>query len=136
MKDNPPLNCEVCGRESKLTGRAIDRIQLRRTVWVHPDDYSRPVVLRWVCRPCHRNWHRRDAPGPNLVPLLIGAWKRLSSDQIEQIRYLHSIGLSREWIAKEVGCSVSSVWRILRQSGTKWKSISQKLPVLGNKGAP
>ena len=38
-----PKPCEVCGRER---------------VFAHHDDYSKPLVVRWLCPSCHLAWHR------------------------------------------------------------------------------
>ncbi len=39
-----PSKCEICNNKTKLHG--------------HHEDYSKPLEVRWVCRPCHRKIHR------------------------------------------------------------------------------
>lgn len=43
--------CEDCG-SNKL-------------IEAHHDDYAKPLDVRWLCRLCHRNWHRLNGPGIN-----------------------------------------------------------------------
>ena len=38
-----PSKCQVCGAKAKLHG--------------HHEDYSKPLEVTWVCRPCHRKIH-------------------------------------------------------------------------------
>lgn len=40
-----PGNCETCGEAKALHG--------------HHDDYSQPLVVRWLCAACHSDWHRK-----------------------------------------------------------------------------
>ena len=45
--------CEVCGADGKAAdGRSI--------VQAHHDDYSKPLDIRWLCQPCHHEWHRHN----------------------------------------------------------------------------
>lgn len=37
-------NCEVCGSADTEA---------------HHDDYDKPMIVRWFCRPCHKAEHRR-----------------------------------------------------------------------------
>lgn len=104
----PPGKCEGCGRtENSL------RAKRKRTIWAHHDDYSKPLIVRWVCPSCHMKWHLRNAPAPNYEP--IRSAKRLGIGQIEEVRYLHSLGLSCAWIAEELGCSRTTVWRVIKR---------------------
>lgn len=41
--------CERCGR--------------RRRVQAHHDDYDKPLEVRWLCPPHHREWHAAHGPG-------------------------------------------------------------------------
>ena len=44
-----PENCENCG-EAIFTE-------------AHHDDYGMPLAVRWLCRVCHKDWHRINGPG-------------------------------------------------------------------------
>lgn len=55
--DIVPADCEVCG--SKL---AV----------AHHDDYSLPLVVRWLCRRHHAAWHKEHGPGANLTNACAG----------------------------------------------------------------
>lgn len=94
--------CEVCGRsESTLPN------EHKRNICAHHDDYSKPLVVRWLCLRCHRQWHRLNTAGPDHVA---SRGIKLSDQQIEEIRYLHKLGLSRPRIANKIGCSRRTVW--------------------------
>lgn len=43
-KIKKPKNCANCGKEKKLDG--------------HHEDYSKPLIVQWLCRPCHFNKHK------------------------------------------------------------------------------
>ena len=43
-----PSVCSECKSESKLEG--------------HHDDYTKPLVIRWLCISCHKSWHRKNKP--------------------------------------------------------------------------
>ena len=47
-----PKSCENCGQEKRLTG--------------HHDDYTKPLMVRWLCYSCHGKEHR------------VGEFKRLA----------------------------------------------------------
>ena len=48
--DKPSL-CEQCDSEASLDG--------------HHDDYSKVLDVRWLCKPCHADWHSSNGAGIN-----------------------------------------------------------------------
>lgn len=49
-----PHVCESCGGD----GRAYR--DGRAPIQAHHDDYNRPLDVRWLCQPCHHEWHRTN----------------------------------------------------------------------------
>ena len=43
--------CSCCGSDTRLHG--------------HHDDYSKPLDVRWLCAPCHFEWHAEHGEGLN-----------------------------------------------------------------------
>jgi predicted transcriptional regulator len=71
-----PQPCEVCGE----TGSFSDG---RRKVQAHHDDYSKPLVVRWLCQHHHHEWHKTNtakgesgepATGEGVIDLLTGGF--------------------------------------------------------------
>ena len=47
-----PYNCSECGEKTaRIHG--------------HHDDYAVPLVVRWLCQPCHFAWHKENGAGLN-----------------------------------------------------------------------
>jgi hypothetical protein len=46
-----PDTCSCCGRGGIIDG--------------HHDDYAKPLEVRWLCRWCHRAWHRLHGEAAN-----------------------------------------------------------------------
>jgi len=47
-----PESCEACD-------------EVKDRIHGHHDDYAYPLVVRWLCSPCHNQWHRDNGPGLN-----------------------------------------------------------------------
>jgi len=43
-----PSNCSVCNSDHLIDA--------------HHDDYTKPLVVRWLCRKCHAFWHKFNEP--------------------------------------------------------------------------
>jgi hypothetical protein len=46
-----PSACEWCGEKRKTEG--------------HHPDYAKPLEVEWLCRKCHKAWHRQHGEGLN-----------------------------------------------------------------------
>lgn len=44
--------CEHCGLKTE-------------NIHGHHDDYAKPLVVRWLCPPCHKEWHEINGEGLN-----------------------------------------------------------------------
>lgn len=53
---NPGV-CETCGASGRFTDG-------RTAIQAHHDDYNHPLNVRWLCQPCHHEWHRNNQPVP------------------------------------------------------------------------
>lgn len=36
----------------------------RALVQAHHDDYNHPLTVRWLCQPCHYEWHKHNRAIP------------------------------------------------------------------------
>ena len=43
-----PLLCESCDQTGKIHA--------------HHSDYTKPLLISWLCEPCHKQWHRENKP--------------------------------------------------------------------------
>jgi hypothetical protein len=50
-KITKPHHCEWCNSCNRLDG--------------HHSDYLKPFDVLWLCRKCHKSWHRENGPGLN-----------------------------------------------------------------------
>lgn len=46
-------HCSECGSSENIHG--------------HHDDYSKPLLVRWLCALCHRRWHAENDPKPGIA---------------------------------------------------------------------
>jgi hypothetical protein len=37
-------------------------------VQAHHDDYNKPLLVRWLCQPCHHDWHKHNRAIRKEVP--------------------------------------------------------------------
>lgn len=49
-----PDTCEACGQTPKRAPGAPHPIES------HHDDYTKPMEIRWLCRPCHQRHHAAE----------------------------------------------------------------------------
>ena len=52
------VHCETCGSAGKPYKDGRSSIQ------AHHDDYNKPLAVRWLCQPCHHEWHKHHKPVP------------------------------------------------------------------------
>ena len=48
---SPASKCEACGASPVFKDG-------RSGIQGHHDDYSKPLAVRWLCQPCHHEWHK------------------------------------------------------------------------------
>ena len=53
-----PTVCSECG------GAGQDYRDGRSSIQAHHDDYNKPLDVRWLCQPCHHEWHKHNEPVP------------------------------------------------------------------------
>ena len=53
-----PEACEECG------GTGPEYRDGRSSIQAHHDDYNDPLAVRWLCKPCHDEWHKHNTPIP------------------------------------------------------------------------
>ena len=52
-----PNHCEQCGASGIFQdGRSM--------IQAHHDDYNKPLEVRWLCQPCHHQWHKENRAVP------------------------------------------------------------------------
>lgn len=50
-------------RDRKLVKpHAYESCGLTEALEAHHDDYTKPLDVRWLCDPCHKEWHRNNEP--------------------------------------------------------------------------
>lgn len=47
-----PENCQECGI-------------FHEHIHGHHDDYALPLIVRWICPPCHKAWHDKNGEAKN-----------------------------------------------------------------------
>lgn len=46
-------------RDGKLKRQPCEVCQATKAV-AHHDDYNFPLQVRWLCQPCHKDWHKNN----------------------------------------------------------------------------
>jgi hypothetical protein len=57
IKDNARSYAGVYLRRGKIEKAPCQECGNRNSQ-MHHDDYSKPLVIKWMCRPCHMAYHR------------------------------------------------------------------------------
>lgn len=52
-----PETCSVCGKVYKFKNG-------QNGIHGHHDDYNKPLEVRWLCLPCHHEWHKHNRAIP------------------------------------------------------------------------
>jgi hypothetical protein len=78
----------------------------------HHKNYSKPLEVIWVCHWCHQSLHEPS-----------GFKKRLTEEQVIEIRRLGKTGLNYNQVSKCVGVNRGTVRHIL--IGDTWKNFNQ-----------
>lgn len=97
-----PLRCEKCDKGGRVYG--------------HHEDYSKPLVVVWLCAPCHGERHadiRFDAHAKR-----VGA-PPAAMTMFEYAAARKALGLSHEKLGKKIG-----KWR-----ATSWKYENGYMPI-------
>lgn len=103
-------------------------------ICAHHEDYSKPLEVQWLCRPCHIRHH-----GPQLWRGTRGAPSgvaKLSEESVRRIRKMLATGLmtNRE-ISKIFDITPENISSI--RSGKTWRTIVDGLKIRkGRRGAP
>lgn len=99
-----PKSCEDCGKS--------------RFVVAHHDDYKNPLEVRWLCRPCHGNWHSQNGPGlhrdfagfdiagdriPSRIKAVLGEMRDLRESGWTLQSIGEKYGITREYVRQTVG---------------------------------
>lgn len=114
-----PNFCEECSRVSFVVA--------------HHDDYVNPLDVRWLCRPCHGNWHAEHGPGLNRDFAGFDAvGQRLPSrirSLIGEMRDLRINGWTLQSIGEKYGCTREYVRRFVGdiKKATQMSLVKEKM---------
>lgn len=97
-----PDCCESCEQQRKVEG--------------HHDDYAKPLSVRWLCRNCHKAWHRKhgeaanaDMPVPRRGPSFVSMKERKAA-RIQLIPAMIAGGMHKRDIASALCVSLFTVY--------------------------
>lgn len=69
----------------------------------HHPDYSQPLLVVWLCRPCHLQVHQFEIPGVDVdVEQLAIQWDEKKSPNVKHIKRLHKQQMERRLTAAKL----------------------------------
>lgn len=110
--------CEVCAYVDE------PRAWGRRYVVAHHDDYAFPLVVRWLCIPCHMDWHLEHGPAKGFDFTLTA--KRIAHGGASDCPPRYVVAL-RQLLASS-GCYTGKNFRLRKPSKKLLKALADYTP--------
>jgi predicted DNA-binding protein YlxM (UPF0122 family) len=116
--------CEECGTSGSMKdGRAL--------VQAHHDDYNKPLSVRWLCQPCHHEWHKHHAPIRKEVPTEVPSVDLLAGGFPSRVRTSRTRVGERASKESALGCGESSPGSFASYDPTTCSWRTSQLSVFG-----